>query len=313
MPKSETLLGRVVSGLFRRVHTPSSRYRLALSSGFVIASIGMATVVIGQAGQAQDFLGALSNLFAAPQVAAPQVYATGSVIRQARRSPHRASYADAAAPRRHSRSHQVAERGDSEDASVRLGHASICVRTCDGFAFPVGAFHGEGDIAAHEATCRSECPGAQTALYVLPNSSSAIDEAVEARTGQAYSKKAAGFHYTTYLDQSCSCHPKDGNRISSLLHDFTLRRGDAVVTNTGVKVFHGSGHFPYRQADFVRLAESRDVKKAALTSFRAIERAAYVSNHPSVAQAARPTPVVSLKPFEHQARLEPVSPLPATP
>ncbi len=314
MPKAEALLGRIVSGVRRRVGTPSARYRLALSSGFVIASIGMATVVIGQDGQAQDFLGALGSLFSPPQAAAPQVYATGSVARQARRSPRRASYADDDAPRRRPRTRQVAVRGDKGDAPMRLGRASICVRTCDGFAFPVGVFHGEGDIAAHEATCRSECPGAQTALYVLPNGSSAIDESVEARTGHAYSQKAAGFHYTTFLDESCSCHPKNGNRISSLLRDFTLRRGDAVVTNTGVKVFHGGGHFPYRQADFVRLAQSRDVRKAALTSFRAIERAGLVSNHPSVAEAARPVPAASLKPpLEHQASLAPVVPSSATP
>ena len=316
MPKAKTLLVRVAGGVHRRFGTAPARYRLALSSGFVIASIGMATVVIGQAGQAQDFLGALSNLFTAPQAAAPPVYATGSVVRQARRSPHRANYADYDAPRRHPRARRVAERQvvqHAGDAPVRLGRASICVRSCDGFAFPVGAFHGEGDIAAHEATCRSECPGAQTALYVLPNGSSAIDEAVEARTGHAYSRKAAGFHYTTYLDESCSCHPKGGNRVSSLLRDFTLRRGDAVVTNTGVKVFHGGGHFPYRQADFVRLAQSRDVKKAALTSFRAIERAGLVSNHPTVAEAARPVPAASLKPLEHQASLEPVALPPATP
>ena len=328
MPKAETLLVRVAGSVHRRFGTAPARYRLALSSGFVIASIGMATIVIGQAGQAQDFLGALSNLFAAPQAAAPQVYATGSVVRQARRSPRRASYADYDAPRRHPRARQVAEhqiaehqvverqaveRAADSDAPVRLGRASICVRACDGFAFPVGTFHGEGDIAAHEATCRSECPGAQTALYVLPNGSSAIDEAVEARTGHAYSQKASGFHYTTYLDEACSCHPKGGNRISSLLRDFTLRRGDAVVTNTGVKVFHGGGHFPYRQADFVRLAQSRDVKKTALTSFRAIERAGLVSNHPTVAEAARPVPAASLKPLEHQASLEPVARPPATP
>lgn len=316
MSKAETLQGRVAAGVHRRFGTASARYRLALSSGFVIASIGMATVVIGQAGQAQDFLSALGNLFGASPVAAPQVQPTGSVVRQARRSPHRVSYADYDAPRRHPRARHAVQaheaRGEG-DALLRLGRASICVRTCDGFAFPVGTFRGEGDLAAHEATCRSECPGAQTALYVLPNGSSSIDDAVEARTGHPYSQKAAGFHYTTYLDESCSCHPKDGNRISSLLRDFTLRRGDAVVTGSGVKVFHGGGHFPYRQADFVRLAQSRDVKKAALTSFRAIERAGLISIHPTVAEAARPAPAASLKPLEHQASLEPVAPSPATP
>lgn len=267
----------------------------------------MATVVIGQTGRAEDFFSAFGSLFSAPQqvVAASQASAT-------RRSPRR-SYAEA--PRRHrvaereqnsGKHHRVlvSERNES-GAPMRLGRASMCVRTCDGFGFPVGAFHGEGDIAAHEATCRSECPGAQTALYVLPNGTSSIDEAVDVHSGKPYSQKAAGFHYTTYLDESCSCHPKGGNRIASLLHDFTLRRGDAVVTASGVKVFHGAVHFPYRQVDFVRLAQSRDVKKAALTAFRAIERASVTSSHPAVAEAARPAPAASLKALDHQASLTP--------
>ena len=312
MPTAGTLLDRCARSIRRRAGTPAARYRLALSSGFIVASVGMATVVIGQTGQAEDFFSAFGSLFSAPQAAAPQQqnYFGGSV-RQARRYPRRASYAAAEVSR--SRPHRHHGEGGSSDAvgdngPIRLGRASMCVRLCDGFAFPVGAFHGEDDLAAHEATCRSECPGAQTALYVLPSGSSSIDEAVEARTGRAYSQKAAGFHYTTYLDESCTCHPKAGNRVASLLRDFTLRRGDAVVTPGGVKVFHGGGHFPFRQADFVRLAQSRDVRKTAMTAFRAIERAGIVSDHPAVAQAAKPTPPeAGLKSLLHQAELEPAA------
>ena len=306
MPATGALLGRLHASAARRFGSPAARYRLALSAGFVIAAVGMATIVISQSGQAQDVFGMLGSLFGAPQAVPLQAAASSD-----RR------YAEASRPRRHrtaererSASHRRVPVSDPDGAPVRLGRASICVRSCDGFAFPVGAFHGEGDIAAHEATCRTECPGAQTALYVLPNGSSSIDEAVDAHSGRAYSQKASGFHYTTYLDESCSCHPQGGNRIASLLHDFTLRRGDAVVTATGVKVFHGGGHFPYRQADFIRLAQSRDVRQSALTSFRAIERASLTASHPAVAQAFRPAgaPAASLKTLDHQASLQPLAP-----
>ena len=290
--------------MLQRIGTAPARYKLALSSGFVVAAVGMATVVIGQAGRAEDLFSVFGSMFSAPQPMSPQVYETRAPRRSLAEAPHR---------------HRVAERektipsrhrvvvSNEGDAPMRLGRATMCVRLCDGFAFPVGAFHGEGDIATHEATCRSECPGAQTALYVLPNGTSSISEAVDVHSGRAYSQKATGFHYTTYLDASCSCHPREGNRISSLLHDFTLRRGDAVVTASGVKVFHGGGHFPYRQVDFVRLAQSRDIKKEALTTFRAIERAGLMSSHPAVAAAAsKPIePAASLKTLDHQASLMP--------
>ncbi len=312
MPTAGTLLDCCATYVRRRAGTPAARYRLALSSGFIVASVGMATVAIGQAGQAEDFFSAFGSLFSAPQAAAPQQQAYfGGSVRQVRRSPHRASYAGADVSRSRSHRHHVeggSRDGEGDAGPIRLGRASMCVRLCDGFAFPVGDFRGEGDVAAHEATCRSECPGAQTALYVLPNGFSSIDEAFEARTGRAYSQKAAGFHYTTYLDESCTCHPKAGNRVASLLRDFTLRRGDAVVTSGGVKVFHGGAHFPFRQADFVRLAQSRDVAKASQTAFRAIERASVVSDKSAVAQAAKPTPPeASLKSLQHQAVLEPAA------
>ncbi len=306
MANPKSLLNRAVSCLRRRMGTASARYKLAVSSGFVIASVGMATVVVGQSGQAQDIFSAFGSLFSAPQAAAPQ-YVARDLARRGYSHASRASHRQRVAERHgaHHRRVLVSGRG-AGDAPIRLGRASICVRSCDGFAFPVGEYHGGDDLAAHEATCRSECPGAQTSLYVLPNGSSSIDEAVEARTGRSYSQKASGFHYTTYLDEACSCHPKDGNRIASLLRDFTLRRGDAVVTSTGVKVFHGGGHYPYRQADFVRLAESRDVQKATMASFRAIERAGIVSSHPAVAQAFKPvSPAASLKPLKHEASLTP--------
>ncbi len=42
----------------------------------------------------------------------------------------------------------------------------------------------------------------------------------------------------------------------SIYKDRTLRRGDAVMTAQGLRVFKGASHFPYKPADFVALAEA---------------------------------------------------------
>jgi hypothetical protein len=42
----------------------------------------------------------------------------------------------------------------------------------------------------------------------------------------------------------------------SLLDDLTLRRGDAVMTARGVRVFRGSTRWPLRHRDFVRVGET---------------------------------------------------------
>lgn len=48
--------------------------------------------------------------------------------------------------------------------------------------------------------------------------------------------------------------------IVSIYDDHTLRRGDAVMTLTGLRVFAGSRTFPYRPEDFTTLSASRNIK-----------------------------------------------------
>ncbi len=42
----------------------------------------------------------------------------------------------------------------------------------------------------------------------------------------------------------------------TIYEDTTLRRGDAVMTTKGIRVFAGSRSFPYRDGDFVALADA---------------------------------------------------------
>ena len=48
--------------------------------------------------------------------------------------------------------------------------------------------------------------------------------------------------------------------IVSIYEDRTLRRGDALMTLAGLRVFAGSHTYPYRPEDFTTLTASRDVK-----------------------------------------------------
>ena len=292
-------ISAIKTGLASRLATPASRFRSAVIAGFTLTAFGVATVGAGTTGYADDIFSGLASLFGVPAY------------------PQYSQPTSAAAPRRMARQvrrhapkltvHLASTHGDDGTHRVR-GGLSMCVRTCDGFAFPVGTYHGESDRAAHEATCQSECPGAQTTLYVLPSGSDTIGDAIQVQSGHIYSQMPAAFHYTTFLSETCSCHPREGNRISSLLHDFTLRRGDAVMTPTGFKVFHGGGaHFPYKQKDFVALSSSKDVREHQRATFHAIERAsrpapATVAQRPVPAGTAAKTAAPGL---EKQAALTP--------
>ena len=49
----------------------------------------------------------------------------------------------------------------------------------------------------------------------------------------------------------------DGKPINvSIFEDKTLRRGDAVMTAKGIRIFAGSSSWPYRQSDFVAIADA---------------------------------------------------------
>ena len=305
-----------------RLSSPAARFRLAITAGFLVAAVGFTTIVVSdQDGNADDWFGA-GGIFgmqqpaeqAQPQQAeaAPGGWGWLKPRRHAHREAarHRTAKVE---PAKFMRSVERTHSINSENGPVELGRRSMCVRLCDGFAFPVGAYHGDQDRAAHEATCHSECPGAATALYVVPSGSDSMDDAVRVGTDKNYSEMPYAFHYTTVLSNSCSCHPPQGGRIKSLLHDFTLRRGDAVMTQAGFKVFHGASRFPYHRNDFVKLEQSRDIRKGDRVTFREIERASLMSAPSILARATPAQPLAktaTTKGLEHQASLTPPPPLP---
>ncbi len=282
---------RRLAGPFRcRFADKPARFRTAVASGFVVAAVGSLVLVGDRSGSAGSFFDLFNgSLFEQP--AAPQPSAAWSGGRVAARRHVRPAHIVRTAARP-----SVPRR-----APMTLARQSMCVRLCDGFAFPVGAYHGDGDRASHEAACQSQCPGARTALYVMPVGGDAMREAVRVGTGQTYSELPDAFHYASVLSDACSCHPPSGNRITSILHDFTLRRGDAVMTGSGVQVFHGGAHYPFSRRDFMALARSPDVRQADRPVFHAIERAS--AARPSTVAEARPA-----KPNDTVAQNDPDAP-----
>jgi hypothetical protein len=59
----------------------------------------------------------------------------------------------------------------------------------------------------------------------------------------------------------------------ALLWDETLRPGDVVVTDEGVRVFEGSGICPHAISDFRTLSETTDLSRRTRTVLAEIERA----------------------------------------
>lgn len=151
-----------------------------------------------------------------------------------------------------------------------MGKRAVCVRLCDGFHFPLGAVRANSDAKAQSGMCQSLCPGAPARLYVMPAGSEKIEEATSL-DGVRYDRLPVAFRHASARDDTCSCRPVGAaadSPLMSLLDDVTMRRGDAVMTVKGVRVFRGSTRWPLRERDFVRLAQTKlsPASRAALAT-----------------------------------------------
>jgi hypothetical protein len=136
---------------------------------------------------------------------------------------------------------------------------AYCVRTCDGFYFPLTLQAGNGNA---QALCQSLCPAAKTDVYYRRGD--AMDEARN-RSGKSYASLPEAFAYRKQLKPDCTCRSA-GTPAMSVANDPTLRSGDLVVTPTAVVVFRGGSKPPHKDRDFVDYRNAREVAGSTATS-----------------------------------------------
>ena len=149
-----------------------------------------------------------------------------------------------------------------------LGQRAYCVRLCDGFYFPVTGLR-NGDTEQEAELCGTLCPGAKTAVYTLRGNSDSIGNAVNG--AKTYASLSTAFAYRKNVASHCSCQ-KRGVPALALNLDPTLKSGDVVMTQTGVRVFRGSRTLPYREQDFVAYASSNALPSSMRDYLAMIDR-----------------------------------------
>lgn len=256
---------------------------IAIGLGFLIVVIFCAAVSVfaRDDGGAMDFLiseGAKSRqaAYRAPVAAAPVQQAQGGFLSLFARPQRDAAAEQAQHARRAAHSAQRAAARTFDVEAHALGKRSVCVRLCDGYFFPIGPITEKADIAGHEALCSGLCPGAPARLYIEPSGSDKIEDAISTKDGQPYSALPVAFRHAGTADNACTCRRPGQThaRLVSTLKDFTLRRGDSVMTKDGFKVFRGSTTYPYRPQDFTALANEQNLTKTQRGELKRLERAA---------------------------------------
>jgi hypothetical protein len=125
------------------------------------------------------------------------------------------------------------ENANPEGGGVQAhsGSKEVCVRTCDGFFFPIGYSGSGGRSGDLQEMCRALCPNAQVALYSYPPSGD-INEAVGA-DGTHYADLPNALKYRKSVDQSCSCKRRGQSWAQALSDAESLlgeRKNDILVT-----------------------------------------------------------------------------------
>ncbi|MEE4012491.1 DUF2865 domain-containing protein [Roseibium sp. FZY0029] len=135
-----------------------------------------------------------------------------------------------------------ATTGDREIASVRrqIGSESkryslpsggafrtVCVRTCDGYFFPVSFSTGKNHFAYDEARCSEICPAAETELYVYRNPGGDQSQMMSL-AGQLYSEQPFAYRYKSEFVEGCSCRATRQSKAQSAWTELSSNSGNRV-------------------------------------------------------------------------------------
>lgn len=114
-------------------------------------------------------------------------------------------------------------------------YRTVCVRTCDGYYFPISYATSPARFAQDEKTCQKLCPAAEAQLFSYRTEGEDIAQATSS-SGAPYSSLPNAFKYRQSFDAACSCR-KPGQSWAEALGgtDDSVEAGDIVVTEDRAK------------------------------------------------------------------------------
>jgi hypothetical protein len=128
-----------------------------------------------------------------------------------------------------------APSGDLANPEAQSGSfRTVCVRTCDGYYFPVSYATSSARFAQDEKTCQRMCPAAEVMLFSYRTTGEDITQATSIN-GQPYTALPNALKYRTEFNPSCSCKRAGQTWADALGKDEAVEPGDVVVTEERAK------------------------------------------------------------------------------
>jgi Protein of unknown function (DUF2865) len=117
-------------------------------------------------------------------------------------------------------------------------YRTLCVRSCDGYYFPISYQTTPERFRDDEQACQRMCPAAEVSLYTYHNPGEEVTNAVSLG-GAPYTSLPNAFNYRKALTPACGCR-KPGESWANALktlggNDDTVAPGDVVVTEQNAK------------------------------------------------------------------------------
>jgi hypothetical protein len=115
-------------------------------------------------------------------------------------------------------------------------YRTLCVRTCDGYYFPISYSTVPSKFPEDEQICHRQCPAAEVALYSHRNPGEDVSRAVST-SGRLYTDLPTAFSYRKQVNAACNCRLPGQSWAEALQQgsDQTIERGDIVVTEERAK------------------------------------------------------------------------------
>ncbi|MBL4756456.1 MAG: DUF2865 domain-containing protein [Rhizobiales bacterium] len=122
-------------------------------------------------------------------------------------------------------------------------YRTLCVRTCDGYYFPISFSTLPSRFGEDAGTCNSMCPTSDVQLYVHPNPGGSIEQ-MTTTEGQSYEALDNAWRFRNEVVRGCSCNSTTLQLEASLDAQAARERQEAMVTGDQEADGDGDGDVP---------------------------------------------------------------------